>query len=178
MTDGVADIPPVADSAPGTEPTEETNRFDDFLGNLEDTPEELKDIPPRRGRAAKVKMTKEARPRKPLPRWKDGAISTFAERIYKTAGAALLINHDPEIRLIGQQLIDCAYQCAEAWEAVAKRNEMVRRVFDRLMSTSELGELFWAHVPIFVPVLRKFGPLRSAFGNIQEQFEEEFERAA
>lgn len=163
--------------------SEEFNRFsEEFLDNLETAPEpEPKpDVPPRRPRGVKINLNKDGKTKtkKPLPRWKDGAISDFTQKVYKAAGAALLINHDPEIRLIGQQLIDCAYQCGEAWEKVAKRNEMVRRVFDRLMTTSDLGELFWSHVPIFVPVLRRFGPLRRTFTNIQDQFDEEFNNVA
>ncbi len=174
VADPPIDIPPVT-------PPGETNRFaEDFLENLEtDENERPEEVPPRRQRGVKVNLGKgEKKPKKPLPRWKDGAISDFAEKIYKASGAALQLNHDPEIRLIGQQLIECAYQCGQAWEKVAKRNELVRRIFDRLMTTSDLGELFWAHVPIFVPVLRRFGPLRATFNNIQEQFDEEFQDAA
>lgn len=175
MADDVAESP--IEETPPVTPEGEPNRFEDFLENLEDAPPEVAaEIPPRRGR--RVKLTKDPKPKKPLPRWKDGAISTFAERVYKTVGSMAMLNNDPEIRLIGQQLTEIAYQCGEAWEKVAKRNEMVRRFFDRVMTTSDMGELFWVHVPVLIPVLRKFGPFRSAFANVQEQFEEEFDRAA
>jgi hypothetical protein len=171
MTSDAAAEPSEFDTSPVT-PEGETNRFDDFLDNLEETDAPPKEVPPQRGRKAKI--PREPKVKKPLPRWKDGAISAYAEKIYKAAGAAALLNHDPEIRHIGQQMIECAYQCGEAWEKVAKRNELVRRFFDRIMTTSDMGELFWAHIPILIPILRKFGPFRSNFANIQEQFEEEF----
>ena len=156
------------------------NRFTDWKKPEEQfteaTPEETEEVSPRRRRTTLrgKPHAHEPKPKRPLSRWKDGAISTFCERVYKAAGGACLLNSDPEIRLIGQSLIECAYQAGEAWEKVAKRHEVVRRFFDRIMTTSDLGELFWAHLPILVPVFRRFGPLRSTIDGLQEEFNREY----
>lgn len=172
---------PPDDVAPGDE---KKNRFTDWKKPDDEfekvSPEELDDVAPKRrrttlrGGSAHTHAAKESRAKKPLPRWKDGQISTFCERVYKAAGGACLLNSDPEIRLIGQSLIECAYQAGQAWEKVAKRHEIVRRFFERIMTTSDLGELFWAHLPILVPVFRRFGPLRGTIDGLQEEFNREY----
>ena len=155
----------------------EGNRFLQFVAdNTSETDENFeKETTPRkptRGRRAST-----AKPSKPMPRWKDGQIAQFVERVYKTAGGMLLLNPDPEIRIIAQTIIQCAEQAGIAWEKVAKRHEVIRRMFDRLMTTSDLGELFWAHVPILVPVLRKFGPFRGTIEGLEDEFASEFDAA-
>lgn len=172
---------PPDDVAPGGT----KNRFTDWKKDDPEAqfdavaPEDLEDVAPKRRRptlrsGTPHSHTKESKVKKPLPRWKDGQISTFCERVYKAAGGACLLNSDPEIRLIGQSLIECAYQAGQAWEKVAKRHEIVRRFFERIMTTSDLGELFWAHLPILVPVFRRFGPLRGTIDGLQEEFNREY----
>lgn len=140
-------------------------------------PDGSTDKPPQRRRGRPPGSKNKTAGKAPLPKFVPGQISGFVERVYKALGGIALMNGDPEIRIIGQGFIDCAEAAGIAWEKVAKRNEIVRRFFDRIMTTSDLGELFWAHLPILVPLVQRFGPLRSTISGLQEEFEEEFQKA-
>lgn len=153
-----AEFTPVPNEGP-SEPNEET------------TPKRA------RRRLGDGKIPRSPKQRAPLPRWKDGQISGFCDRVYKAAGGVCLLNPDVEIRLIGQGLIDSAGPAGVAWEKVAKRHEIVRRFFERIMTTSDMGELFWAHLPILIPFFRRFGPMRGSFEGLQEEFADEYARA-
>ena len=178
----------MAKMAPPPDEPEDTvpNRMTDYVKPGEEefteaTPEEAPSIStnettPRRSRRrlGDARPPRERKPKAPLPRWRDGQISAFCERLYKAMGGVLLMNPDPEIRIIGQGFVDSAIPASIAWEKVAKRHEIVRRFFERIMTSSELGELFWAHLPILVPFFRRFGPMRGSFDNLQEEFDREF----
>ena len=176
---------PSMEAPPEEETSPPVNRMTDWSKpedeEFESIPaEDAEEVAPRRRRTTLRggPAPKKQRAKKPLPRWKDGNISAFCERVYKSAGGVLLFNPDPEIRLIGQSLIECAVPAGIAWEKVAKRHEVIRRFFDRIMTTSDLGELFWAHLPVLVPVFRRFGPLRGTVEGLQEEFEREFTDAS
>lgn len=108
----------------------------------------------------------------PLPPWRANAIAQWVEQCYTTLGSILKMNSDPEIANIGNGLVSIAEPAGKAWEKLAKRHEWLRRVFDRLMTSSDLAEIFWIHFPVFMPVLAKWGPFRQGLNDLSSEFED------
>ena len=153
-----------------TEAPKGVNRF----GNLP-PPSDLKTGTPSPPADSKPKNSRgqSASKKSPLPPWKAGAISAWVQQLYVTAGTFLKVNSDPEVAAIGDGLVNIAEPAGKAWESLAKRHEWLRRMFDKLMTTSEIGEIFWIHVPVFIPVLSKYGPFRQKIADFTSEFEAE-----
>lgn len=107
---------------------------------------------------ADVEEKKEARKSgKTAPKfapWKAGAIASFTTQGYHAIANVC--------RTFGwndwADVFDTiAEPAGPAWEKVAKRNEVVRRMFDRIMTTGDFSELLWAHFPLFVFAAGKGG---------------------
>lgn len=148
-----------------------TNRLLDFSSEDLSSSESF-DLPPEKD--AKPRNLKPPPKRSPLPPWRVNAIANWVSQIYTTLGSLLGSNPDPEIKQLAQGLIAIAEPAGAAWEKLAKRHEWLRRLFDKLMTSSDLAEIFWIHVPIFVPILRKWGPFRQGMDNIADEFSREF----
>lgn len=86
--------------------------------------------------------------------WKSGAISSFATSGYRSAASLMRVWGWADWAAICDEIAEPA---GNAWEKVAKRNEAVKRLFDRLMQTGEFSELLWAHFPLFVFAAGKAG---------------------
>lgn len=111
--------------------------------------------------------------RTPLPRWKDGAISEFATKIYTVGGATLAASKNERAQDYGTAFMGIAEPAGIAWEKIAKRNEIVRRFFDKLMTGGDVTELIFAHAPLFVMMFSDMGILR--FNGLKEEFETEMD---
>jgi hypothetical protein len=59
---------------------------------------------------------------------------------------------------LGQAIVQQAGPAGEAWDAVAKQNPTVRKWLLNMTKTGAWGELFAAHLPIFMTSLMLFGP--------------------
>lgn len=90
----------------------------------------------------------------PTVPWKNGAIAAFATKGYQSAATLMRMWGWNDWADVFEQIAEPA---GTAWEKVAKRNEAVKRLFDRLMQTGEFSELLWAHFPLFVFAAGKGG---------------------
>jgi hypothetical protein len=112
----------------------------------------------RAARGTKVPNSGKPAPSKPaMAPWKNGAIAAFVTRLYKMGGTFFQTMGREQY---GQAIIDISEPAGVVWEKLAKRHEWLRRFFDRLMSTSDMSELFWVHFPLFLLVVNDMGLLR------------------
>jgi hypothetical protein len=130
-----------------------------------------KDKPPKRGVGRPKGSLSGARttgPKKqtPLPPWKDGVIASWATNLYTTAGR-MVAAFDPNYGTVLQGIAEPAGQ---AWENLAKNSPQMRRVFHHLMTTTKLSELIMAHIPLFILVLHKHGPVKNQFEKFADKF--------
>lgn len=102
---------------------------------------------------------------KPLPPWKDGVISAWAENLYTVAGQ-MIEAFDSDY---GQALQSIATSAGAAWEGVAKTSPGLRRIIHNLMQTTKLSELIMAHVPLIIVVMHKHGPMRQMFTEVENE---------
>jgi hypothetical protein len=126
------------------------------------------DKAPKRG-PGRPRGSVSARPPKrqtPLPPWKDGVISSWAENLYTTAGR-MVAAFDPNY---GTVLQGIAAPAGQAWENLAKDSPQLRRIFHGLMTTTKMSELIMAHVPLFILILHKHGPVKSAMEGFADKF--------
>jgi hypothetical protein len=132
------------------------------------TPNDTSDKPPKRGPGRPKGSLSSRSPKRqtPLPPWKDGVISSWAENLYKTTGR-LVAAFDPNY---GTVLQGIAQPAGQAWENLAKDSPPMRRLFHTLMTTTKLSELIMAHLPLFILVLHQHGPIKNSFDGIAEKF--------
>lgn len=66
------------------------------------------------------------------------------------AGVGLLAM--PVDENIGNAFIDNAEKCAESVDKIAKKNPRIRKALNYLLTTSDYGELIFAHLPIIFAI--------------------------
>ena len=110
--------------------------------------------------------------RAPLPPWRDGVIASWVQNFYETAGKAIE-NFDEPYGVIIQNIAPAA---AQAWENLARDNPQLRRFFAWIMTTGKLTELVFAHSPLFLYVLHRYGPARERMDEFSEKFAEEMDK--
>jgi hypothetical protein len=137
------------------------------------TPNDGPDKQPKRGpgRPRGSLNTKAPKKQTPLPPWKDGVISSWAENLYTTAGR-MVMAFDANY---GTVLQGIATPAGQAWENLAKDSPQLRRIIHSLMTTTKLSELVMAHVPLIILVLHKHGPVKEQFDKMAEKLAEEME---
>lgn len=103
---------------------------------------------PRSMRAETSKRaTGPAKPKTPVPQLKANAVAAFVEQAYTMAGAGFILMGRVAY---GEALQTIAKPAGEVWDKLAKRHETLRKIFHRLMETSEFSELFWVHMPLLM----------------------------
>lgn len=130
------------------------------LGTVAGAPEEDRApaAPPKgkRGRPPKAE--------EPLPPFRAGPIAKWVNNQYRRVGRVVrMMDYD-----IGTAIIACTRKppaedgdedthttVGEAWENLAKSNPRVRRVILKAMSGGLVGEMVWAHAPIFLAIFMK-----------------------
>lgn len=136
------DLPPEDDSFSVPDHTasrDERRSFASYIGKQKERTEERT----RRGR----------KPKKPVSRAKKGAFTEPLMQMYGIAGMAVFMRDQH----CGQAIFDNAEKCAEALDELAYQNEAVRRVMDALVSTTAIGTVIAAHVPIIMAVASHHG---------------------
>lgn len=106
------------------------------------------DKPPTRRRTKE-----ETAPSAPLP-YTNGMFKAPITLFYVQAGKVTSYASQP----IGQAIIGQAEVCGTAWDAVAKQNPKVRKWLLSLTQTGAVGELIFAHLPIFMAALVAYSP--------------------
>jgi hypothetical protein len=89
----------------------------------------------------------------PIPQHRPGVISKGMAKMYRRTGKIIKAMD----RDIGVAVIECADDCGEAWEELARVNPRVRRFALKLISGGAYGQLLMAHAPIFMAVIMKDG---------------------
>jgi hypothetical protein len=100
-----------------------------------------RDSGPRAGRRA----DKAPRERKPLPPIPRNGFAPDIEKLYVMLGMGFM---PFDVELSGK-LVEIAPAAGEAWDELARKNEVVRRALVALLETGAWGKVFAAHAPLF-----------------------------
>jgi hypothetical protein len=87
---------------------------------------------------------REPRERKPLPPIPRNGFAPDVERFYVMLGMGLM-PFDVEL---SAKVVEIAEPAGEAWDELARKNEVVRRVLVSLLETGAWGKVFAAHAPL------------------------------
>lgn len=90
---------------------------------------------------------------KGVPRWKAGVIAKGMTKLYKRTGKIIRAMD----RDIGIAVIECAEDCGEAWDDIARQNPRIRAFLLKMITGGSWASLIWAHAPIFMAVIMKDG---------------------
>jgi hypothetical protein len=101
-----------------------------------------RDSEPRRGPG---RPPREPRDRKPLPPIPRNGFAPDVEKFYVMLGMGMM-PFDVEL---SAKIVECAEPAGEAWDELARKNEVVRRVLVSLLETGAWGKVFAAHAPLF-----------------------------
>lgn len=89
----------------------------------------------------------------PTPRYVKGVIAVGMTKLYKRTGRIVkAMDKD-----IGIAIIECAEDCGEAWDELARTNPRVRKFLLKLVSGGAWGSVIMAHAPILLAVIMKDG---------------------
>lgn len=134
------------------------------------------ETPPKRTRRTSANASGAPGPKKrtPLPPWRDGVISEWATNLYEMAGKAIVVFDEP----YGNILQTIAVPAGQAWENLARDSPQLRRMFHWAMTTGKLSELIFAHSPLLMYMLHRYGPARDRMDDFAEKFADEMERQA
>jgi hypothetical protein len=102
------------------------------------------------GTAGKSRREKEKR----IPRTPKGGLKKALEELYTTVGMGVMMM-DPHC---GTVIIENAPKCAEALNNMADQNQALKRILLRIVETSLIGELMFAHAPIVMAVMAHHVP--------------------
>jgi hypothetical protein len=92
-------------------------------------------------------------------------------KLYASVGAAVMIA-DP---ICGTAIVTSAESCAKTLDDLAYQNEAVRRALYSLTTTSYLGAVLVAHLPIIMAVVMHHVPAaQQAFGQVGASMMEEY----
>jgi hypothetical protein len=86
-----------------------------------------------------------------IPRYQKGVIAAGMTKLYRRAGK-IIKEMD---RDIGTAVIECAEDCGEAWDELARTNPRVRRFLLKLITGGAWTAVFMAHAPILLAVIMK-----------------------
>lgn len=89
----------------------------------------------------------------PAPQYVAGMFKVPIAMLYSQVGGVVTYVAYP----VGQAIVQQAAPCAEAWDHVAKQNPRVRKWLMSMTKTGAWGELFAAHLPIFMACVFAFG---------------------
>lgn len=84
-------------------------------------------------------------PRKPLPPIPRNGFAPDVERLYVMMGLSIM-PFDVEM---SARITEIAEPAAQAWDELARKNEVVRRVLVSLLETGAWGKVLAAHAPLF-----------------------------
>lgn len=101
----------------------------------------------------------------PLPPWREGVISEFVSKAYELS-ATMTEPYEPAIAGV---LHSIAGPAGSAWENCARDSPALRRFFHALMTTSKFSELAMVHLPLFIILMHRFGPLRQATDEMADE---------
>jgi hypothetical protein len=96
---------------------------------------------PRRG----FNAPREERPKKPLPPIPRNGFAPDVEKLYVLLAMGIM---PFDVELAGK-VQEIAGPAAEAWDELARKNEVVRRVLVSLIETGAWGKVTAAHLPLF-----------------------------
>lgn len=102
----------------------------------------------------KEKGAKKEKVRGDVPPKRKGQLVAPLTTLYVSVGATVSA-FDP---VCGMAVLDNAEKCAESLDALAQRNEAVRRALYAMMETSAWGGVIAAHMPLLVMLAVHHGP--------------------
>jgi hypothetical protein len=102
-------------------------------------------------RGPRTRKVKEPKP--PVAKQRPGYFVKPIEQLYAAAAMGLMIKAPNTATAIMKQ----AHDCAVAWDALAQKNDAVRRILTSLVQTSDVGILIMAHFPIVVAAMNESG---------------------
>lgn len=102
-----------------------------------------------RKRTPKPVVQPKLKAKKPTPPYRQGMFVKPLEEMYTGAGM-MLMPFDP---VCSQAVIQQAGACAQAMDALAKENEVVRRVLTTMVTGSIWGQVIMAHAPIIAVIV-------------------------
>lgn len=120
--------------APATDPPKAKRRILPGAGSRDSAPRE-----PRRGPG---RPPRESKPLPPIPR---NGFAPDVEKLY----VMLAISAMPFDVELSKKLTEIAEPAGEAWDELARKNEVVRRVLVSLLETGAWGKVMAAHAPLF-----------------------------
>lgn len=88
-----------------------------------------------------------------VPRWKAGVIAKGMTKLYRRTGKIVKAMD----RDIGIAIIECAEDCGEAWDDIARQNPRIRAFLLKMITGGSWMALVWAHAPIVMAVVMKDG---------------------
>lgn len=119
------------------------------LGTSAPRPDTPLDRKPDESPDTKAKGHREA----PIPRYQKGVIAAGMTKLYKRAGRVVkAMDKD-----IGTAIIECAEDCGEAWDELARTNPRIRRTLMKMISGGAWGSVIMAHLPIVLAIIMKDG---------------------
>lgn len=98
--------------------------------------------PPRRGPGRPPRVEREHKPLPPIPR---NGFAPDVEKFYVMMGLGIM-PFDVEL---SAKIVEIAQPAGEAWDELARKNEVVRRVLVSLLETGAWGKVMAAHAPLF-----------------------------
>jgi hypothetical protein len=104
----------------------------------------------------------------PLPTWKDGVIRDFMTNMYEQLGELIKPYDEP----FGYVFLAIAENCGQAWEDCARDSPTIRRWLHQMMSASKLSKLAFAHAPLALLTIHRFGPMRQVTDDMAEEMAE------
>jgi hypothetical protein len=114
----------------------ETKRLLPGAGSRDSAPRE-----PRRGPGRPPREPREHKPLPPIPR---NGFAPDVERFYVMLGMGFM-PFDVEL---SAKIVEIAEPAGEAWDELARKNEVVRRVLVSMLETGAWGKVFAAHAPL------------------------------
>lgn len=109
------------------------------------------DTPIQRGSDERPDSKLKGKIMEPVPKWSKGVIAAGMTKLYRRAGR-IVKTMDADI---GTAIIECAEDCGQAWDELARTNPEVRRVLMKLIGGGAWGSVIMAHLPIVLAVLMK-----------------------
>lgn len=111
------------------------------------------ETPLERGEDEKPDSKARGKRKQPVPRYQKGVVAAGMTKLYKRTGRIVKAIDRP----IGIAIVECAEDCGEAWDELARTNPNVRRTLMKLISGGAWGAVIMAHAPIAMAIIMKDG---------------------
>lgn len=105
------------------------------------------------GSTRRERETRAKAPKPPVPKQRPGYFVKPVEQLYGMLAMATMIKAPNTAAIIMKQ----SHECAVAWDQLAQKNDVTRRILMTLTQTSDWGMIAVAHAPILFAAMGEAG---------------------